>query len=101
VKLEVFMPLVLASMNAFGEEVLYRGVLLATLLRHFAADQAVLMTATVFGIAHYYGTPSGLPGIVLTLFAGGVFGYAMVRTRGLAVPWLLHLLPDAVIMLMA
>jgi len=95
------MPLVLASMNAFGEEMLYRGVLLAPLLRYFDAGQAVLMTATVFGIAHYYGTPSGLPGIMLTLFAGAVFGYAMVGTRGLAAPWFLHLLPDVVIMLMA
>ena len=99
-KRNLFMPLVLASMNAFGEEVLYRGVLLAPLLRHFGSDQAVLMTATVFGIAHYYGTPSGLPGIMLTFLAGIVFGYAMVGTRGLAAPWFLHLLPDMVIMLM-
>ncbi len=100
-KHDVLLPLVLASMNAFGEEVLYRGVLLATLLRHFAADQAVMMTAAIFGIAHYYGTPSGLPGIALTLLAGAAFGYSMVRTRGLAVPWFLHLLPDVVIMSMA
>jgi membrane protease YdiL (CAAX protease family) len=97
----VLMPVLLASMNAFAEEVLYRAILLAPILKVLSPYQSVLLTAVVFGIAHYYGTPSGVPGVILTTFAGGVFGYAMVRTRGLLLPWLLHLVPDVVIMLMA
>ena len=91
------LALLLAGMNAFAEEVLYRGVLLAPLLRCVGSNQAILITATLFGIAHYYGTPSGVPGIALTFIAGWIFGQAMVSTRGLALPWVLHFIPDAVI----
>jgi membrane protease YdiL (CAAX protease family) len=53
------LALVLAAMNSFAEEMLYRGVLLGPLLRHITPNQAVLMTAVLFGIAHFHGTPSG------------------------------------------
>ncbi len=93
----VVAALLLAAMNAFAEEVIYRGALLAPLLRCFSSDQAVAMTAALFGIGHYYGTPSGLPGIGLTFLAGLLFGRAMVGTLGLVLPWFLHFVPDAVI----
>lgn len=91
------LALVLAAMNAFAEEMLYRGVLFAPLLRHITANQAILMTAVFFGIAHYHGTPSGVPGMGLTFIAGWVFGFAMVQTRSILLPWFLHFIPDAVI----
>jgi membrane protease YdiL (CAAX protease family) len=91
------LALVLAGMNSFAEEVLYRGVLLAPLLRHVNPTHAVGMTAVLFGMAHYQGTPSGLPGMALTFLAGWVFGLAMVETRSLLLPWFLHFVPDAVI----
>ena len=55
------------------------------------------MTAVLFGIAHYHGTPSGFPGMALTFIAGWIFGLAMVETRSILVPWFLHFVPDAVI----
>ena len=91
------LALVLAAMNAFAEEMLYRGVLLAPLLRQVTANQAVAMTAALFGIAHYHGTPSGFPGMALTFVAGWIFGLAMVETRSILLPWFLHFVPDAVI----
>jgi len=33
----------------------------------------------------------------LTFIAGWVFGLAMVETRSILLPWLLHFLPNAVI----
>jgi membrane protease YdiL (CAAX protease family) len=91
------LALLLAAMNAFAEEMLYRGTLLAPLLRQVSRNQAISMTAVLFGIAHYYGTPSGIPGMVLTFIAGWVFGLAMVETRSILLPWFLHFVPDAVI----
>jgi len=91
------LALVLAAMNAFAEEMLYRGVLFAPLLRQVTANQAIAMTAVLFGIAHYHGTPSGLPGMALTFIAGWIFGLAMVETRSILLPWFLHFIPDAVI----
>ena len=89
--------LVLAAMNSFAEEMLYRGVLFGPLLRQVTANQAISMTAVLFGIAHYHGTPSGFPGMGLTFIAGWVFGLAMVETRSVLLPWFLHFVPDVVI----
>ena len=91
------LALLLAAMNSFAEEMLYRGVLFAPLLRQLRTNQAISMTAVLFGIAHYHGTPSGLPGMALTFIAGWVFGFAMVETRSILLPWFLHFVPDAVI----
>src|ERR1700746_3627378 len=91
------LALVLAAMNSFAEEILYRGVLLRPLLRQVTPNQAISMTAVLFGIAHYHGTPSGFPGMGLTFIAGWVFGFAMVETRSILLPWFLHFVPDAVI----
>jgi membrane protease YdiL (CAAX protease family) len=91
------LALVLAAMNSFAEEMLYRGALLGPLLRQVTANQAISMTAVLFGIAHYHGTPSGFPGMGLTFIAGWVFGVAMVETRSILLPWFLHFVPDAVI----
>jgi hypothetical protein len=33
----------------------------------------------------------------LTFIAGGIFGWAMVETRSLALPWFLYFVPDAFI----
>ena len=93
----VVAALVLAAMNSFAEEMLYRGVLLGPLLRQVTANQAISMTAVLFGVAHYHGTPSGFPGMGLTFIAGWVFGLAMVETRSILLPWFLHFVPDAVI----
>jgi membrane protease YdiL (CAAX protease family) len=91
------LALLLAAMNSFAEEMLYRGALLGPLLRHVTANQAIAMTAVLFGIAHYHGTPSGFPGMALTFMAGWIFGLAMVETRSILLPWFLHFVPDAVI----
>jgi membrane protease YdiL (CAAX protease family) len=89
--------LVLAAMNSFAEEMLYRGALFGPLLRQVTANQAISMTAVLFGIAHYHGTPSGFPGMALTFIAGWIFGLAMVETRSILLPWFLHFVPDVVI----
>ena len=91
------LALLLAAMNSFAEEMLYRGALLGPLLRQVTGNQAILMTAVLFGIAHYHGTPSGFPGMALTFIAGWVFGLAMVETRSILLPWFLHFVPAAVI----
>ena len=84
------LALVLAAMNSFAEEMLYRGVLLGPLLRQVSANQAILMTAVLFGIAHYHGTPSGFPGMALTFIAGWVFQPRHSGNRDILLPWFLR-----------
>jgi len=58
----------------------------------------MLITITLFGLAHYlYGSPPGVLGFLMTGFLAFLLGKSMLETRGLAWPWFIHFLPDAVI----
>jgi len=91
------MVLILAAMNAFAEEVSFRCVLLGSLRKVVNQRQAVLLTATFFGIAHYYGVPYGLVGVVMAGFLGWFLGKCMTETRGLFWPWFIHFLQDVLV----
>lgn len=86
-----------AALNSFNEEMTYRAPLLATLEPAVGSTQAVWLTAFFFGVAHYFGTPGGATGAVLSIFMGWILGKAMVETRGLFWAWWIHFLSDLVI----
>jgi membrane protease YdiL (CAAX protease family) len=93
-------PLVMAvaALNAFGEEVIYRAGPLAFLVRVVGPNQAVLMTAAWFGLGHYYDAiPSGPTGAIQAAALGLLLGRAMVATKGLGWPWIIHTAIDLVI----
>lgn len=88
----------LAAVNAFTEEVYFRAGPLTTLAEILGKGQTLLLTATFFGLAHWlYGSPPGPIGALLTGLLAWLLGKAMLETRGLAWPWLIHFLPDVVI----
>jgi membrane protease YdiL (CAAX protease family) len=93
------LPIILlcAAANAFSEEFSYRASLLATLRSVVGDRQALLLTATFFGIAHYYGVPYGLLGVGMSGALGYVLGRAMLESEGMFWPWLIHFLQDVVI----
>lgn len=90
--------LLFAVINAFSEEVVYRAAALSQLWPVVGERQAIWLTAVWFGLGHYYG---GFPnGPVGALLAGGIallYGKAMVETRGIVLPTLMHLLTDVAI----
>lgn len=86
-----------AALNAFNEEMTYRAPMLATLEPVSGSKQALWMSASFFGIAHYFGTPGGFLGAVASLFMGWMLGKAMLETRGLFWAWWIHFLSDVVI----
>ena len=86
-----------AALNAFNEEMTIRAPMLATLEPIGGSKQALWMTAYFFGIAHYFGTPGGILGGVLSIFMGWILGKAMLETRGLFWAWWIHFLSDVVI----
>jgi hypothetical protein len=55
-----------------------------------------LAQATIFGIWHYHGIPSGIPGIVLTFLYGWLMGVLMVEVGngGLCLPIVAHAIAD-------
>lgn len=89
--------LLLATMNAFSEEVTFRSVLLAPLRDVVSPRHAVMMTAVFFGILHFYGVPYGLAGVAMSGFLGWLLGKAMVETNGLFWPWFIHFVQDVLI----
>jgi hypothetical protein len=86
-----------AALNAFNEEITYRAPMLATLEPVGGSKQALWLAAYFFGIAHYFGTPGGLLGGILSIFMGWILGKGMVETRGLFWTWWIHFLSDIAI----
>ncbi len=78
--------LLFSALNAFLEEFRFRAAPLARLIPALGAGQALLVTSILFGIAHYYGHPSGLSGILLASLGGWLLGLSMLGTRGIAAP---------------
>jgi membrane protease YdiL (CAAX protease family) len=97
-----WLPLILISalLNAFGEEASFRAAPLATLLPAVGTKHAIWLTAVWFGLGHYYGgVPSGPVGAIGVTLLALLLGKAMVDTRGIGWPLLLHIAIDTVIYL--
>jgi membrane protease YdiL (CAAX protease family) len=88
-----------ALVNAAQEEIRFRAVPIALLEPPVGAEAAIWMTATAFGLGHWFGHPSGPTGVLLTFAAGLMLAKAFVETRGLAWAWALHAFLDLVIFL--
>jgi len=95
-----WIPLILLSavLNAFGEEVSYRAVPVSVLLPAVGPAHALILTSLWFGLGHYYGgVPSGPFGLIGTGLLALLLGKAMLDTRGLAWPWIIHVAIDTAI----
>ncbi|HYO42875.1 MAG TPA: CPBP family intramembrane glutamic endopeptidase [Candidatus Limnocylindrales bacterium] len=92
-------PVVLAcaALNALNEEVTYKAGFLSVLLEPVGARNALRMVAAYFGLAHFYGVPYGIVGVVLAWFLGWILARSMLETRGLWWAWWIHFLQDVVI----
>jgi membrane protease YdiL (CAAX protease family) len=77
------------------EELLFRGYAFQRLVRAIGVWPGIVVSATLFGIYHLFG--SGMWGmgaffqLAMPTMGGIVFGWAAVRTNGLALPIGLHL----------
>lgn len=86
-----------AAVNAGQEELRFRAVPLALAVPVVGGERAIWMTATAFGLGHWFGHPNGPSGVALTLVGGLVLAKAMFETRGLFWPWAIHAVQDVVI----
>jgi CAAX protease family protein len=86
-----------AVVNAFVEEVLFRGAILHHLGRVLGNGPAVLVQALAFGALHLNGYPYGVTGVGLASAYGLVLGALRLRSGGLLAPWVAHVCADAVI----
>jgi len=87
-----------AAINAFNEELYFRASILSTLKGVVGKEQALLISAAFFGLAHWlYGSPPGAVGFAMTGFLAWLIGRSMLETKGFLAPWLIHFLPDVVV----
>jgi membrane protease YdiL (CAAX protease family) len=89
--------LVFAAVNAFVEEVLFRGAIQHHLAGALGNWPAVLTQALAFGMLHLNGYPYGPVGITLAAVYGLLLGALRLRSGGLLAPWIAHACTDAVI----
>ena len=94
-----FLPVVLlaAALNAFNEEMTYKASFLSVLVEPVGSRQALRMVAAYFGLAHFYGVPYGVIGVILAWFLGWILARSMLETRGMWWAWFIHFLQDVVI----
>jgi len=94
-----FLPAILlaAALNAFNEEVTYKASILSVLVEPVGSRQALRMVAAYFGIAHFYGIPYGVIGVILAWFLGWILARSMLETRGLTWAWFIHFVQDVLI----
>lgn len=90
--------LLVAALNAASEEFQFRSVLLAHLRSVVSPAEGVLLTAVLFGLAHYHGQPSGPLGVVMAGIAGWFWARSMIETRGFFWAFFIHLVQDIVIL---
>jgi membrane protease YdiL (CAAX protease family) len=76
-----------------GEEIVFRGYLMAYFDSLVGPAGAVLASSLIFGLGHAY---QGVAGIVKTGVAGLLFAGVYVATGSLLAPMLLHAVTDAV-----
>jgi membrane protease YdiL (CAAX protease family) len=86
-----------AASNSLSEEVIYRLGIVAPLLEHLPVPVVLLLSAAVFGLLHYRGTPNGLFGAALAAVLGWILAKSMVETAGIFWAWSVHFLQDLVI----
>ena len=86
-----------ATLNAANEEFQFRCVPLAHLRNVLPLRESVWLTAIFFGLAHYFGQPSGWLGVAMATVAGFIWGKSMLETRGVAWALGIHFVQDLVI----
>jgi uncharacterized protein len=96
-----FVPYVLlfSLTNSFAEEMIFRVAIIAGLEKHYSKLTICIVSAVLFGLPHYFGSPSGVIGVVMSGLLGYVLCKATIETRGISIAWAIHFFQDVIIFL--
>lgn len=89
--------IVFATLNAFLEELIFRGILFTAIESQAGTLMTVTITAALFGYGHMHGYPPGPLGAVLAGIYGLLLGWLRAFTGGLGLLVLAHIVADATI----
>ncbi|WP_068614650.1 CPBP family intramembrane glutamic endopeptidase [Paenibacillus tuaregi] len=94
----ILLILLFALTNAFTEEIIFRFSFVAVVNKYGGSPYlAQGLAAATFGVIHYFGTPSGIPGVLMAAFIGWILAKSMIETKGFFWALLIHFLQDVVI----
>jgi len=98
-KLLKYFPIIVifALVNSFCEGIVFRNAILGSLKTLLTKNETIMISAMFFGIAHYYGAPSGVVGVVMSGVLGWYMCRSMYETRGFISSWIIHFMQDVVI----
>ena len=89
--------LLFSATNAWSEEIFARFVIVAGLTGKLKTSAICLISAIIFGIPHFFGTPSGIFGVIMSGFLGWLLAKSVIETRGLGWALVIHFLQDVII----
>lgn len=98
IKSGILWVLLFSALNAFSEEAIFRIGVIAPLGGIQSAALIALISGILFGLPHYFGTPSGVIGVLMAGFLGWLLALAMLETQGFFIPWSVHFVQDVVIL---
>ena len=83
--------------NSFAEEMIFRVGINGPLTNLLSPNRIFLISAVIFGVAHFQGMPSGIIGVILAGLLGYVLSKSIQETNGIFWAWLIHFLQDIII----
>ncbi len=89
--------LIFAALNALTEEAITRFAVVVSLEGVLPRATVALVSALIFGIPHYFGTPGGFIGALMAGFIGWLLAKSIQETEGVWWSWFIHFLQDVVI----
>ncbi len=93
-----FLWIILFSLtNSFSEEMIFRVGINGPLTNLLSPNKIFLISAVIFGVAHFQGMPSGIIGIMLAGLLGYVLSKSIQETNGIFWAWVIHFLQDVII----
>ena len=85
--------------NAFVEEILFRFTFVGVGMDDGTNVLIIQgMSSLIFGFVHYFGNPSGIPGVIMASFIGWFLSKSMIETGGIFWALFIHFLQDVVIL---
>ncbi len=94
-----FIPLIVlfSLTNSLTEELIFRFGIVGGLCNHYPKLTILIISAVLFGLPHYFGSPSGIIGIIMSGVLGYILCKATIETKGLSIAWTIHFVQDILI----
>lgn len=94
-----FIPFILlfSVTNSLAEELIFRFGIVGGLSNRYPRITILILSATLFGLPHYFGYPNGFLGVLMSGALGYILCKATIETKGVSIAWAIHFIQDFII----